>query len=30
MNEIKPEYLKHLKIHYVDKMNEVIDIAIEK
>lgn len=30
VNEIKPEYLKHLKIHYVDKMNEVIDIAIEK
>lgn len=30
VNEIKPEYLKHLKIHYVDRMNEVIDIAIEK
>ncbi len=28
IEEIKPEYLKGLTFHYVDKMSEVIDIAI--
>jgi ATP-dependent Lon protease len=28
IEEIKPEYLKGLKFHYVDKMSEVIEIAI--
>ena len=28
IDEIKPEYLKGLKFHYVDTMKEVIDIAI--
>ena len=30
INEIKPEYLKGLKFHYVDTMKEVIDIALLK
>lgn len=30
VNEIKPEYLKHLKINYVSRMSEVIDLAIEQ
>lgn len=29
VEEIKPEYLKNLKIHYVSRMSEVIKIAIE-
>ena len=28
IDEIKPEYLKGLKFHYVSKMNQVLDIAI--
>jgi len=28
IEEIKPEYVKGLKFHYVDKMSEVIEIAI--
>jgi ATP-dependent Lon protease len=28
IEEIKPEYLKGLKFHYVDKMSEVIEIAV--
>lgn len=28
VEDIKPEYLKHLKIHFVKTMREVIDIAI--
>lgn len=28
IDEIKPEYLKGLTFHYVDKMSEVLDIAI--
>jgi len=28
IEEIKPEYLKGMKFHYVDKMSEVIEIAI--
>lgn len=28
VEEIKKEYLKNLKIHYVNRMNEVIDIAL--
>lgn len=28
IEEINPEYLKGLTFHYVDKMSEVIDIAI--
>jgi ATP-dependent Lon protease len=28
IDEIKPEYLKGLKFHYVDKMSEVIEIAV--
>lgn len=30
VEDIKQEYLKNLKIHYVDKMSEVIKLAIEK
>lgn len=29
VEEIEPEYIKGLKIHYVDRMSEVIDIALE-
>lgn len=29
VNEIKPEYLKNLKINYVNRMSEVVDLAIE-
>lgn len=28
VEEIKKEYLKNLKVHYVNRMNEVIDIAL--
>lgn len=30
VEEIKKDYLKNLKVHYVNRMEEVIDIAIEK
>ncbi|MCJ7933755.1 MAG: endopeptidase La [Chryseobacterium sp.] len=30
VEEIKKDYLKNLKVHYVSRMEEVIDIAIEK
>ena len=30
IEEIKPEYLKGLKFHYVADMQEVIDIAVTK
>ena len=30
VEDIKSEYIKDLKIHYVDKMNEVIDLAVLK
>lgn len=30
VEEINPEYLKNLRIHFVTKMQEVIDLAIEK
>ncbi|WP_415324393.1 endopeptidase La [Chryseobacterium sp. MMS23-Vi53] len=30
VEEIKKDYLKNLKVHYVNKMEEVIEIAIEK
>ncbi|UZT96141.1 endopeptidase La [Chryseobacterium fluminis] len=30
VEEIKKDYLKDLKVHYVNKMEEVIEIAIEK
>lgn len=30
VEEIKQDYLKNLKVHYVSRMEEVIDIALEK
>jgi ATP-dependent Lon protease len=30
VEEIKKDYLKNLKVHYVNRMEDVIDIAIEK
>ena len=30
VEEIKQDYLKHLNIHYVNKMSEVLEIALEK
>jgi ATP-dependent Lon protease len=30
VEEIKKDYLKNLKVHYVNRMEEVVDIAIEK
>jgi len=30
IDEIKPDYLKGLKFHYVTKMDQVLDIAITK
>ena len=30
VEEIKKDYLKNLKVHYVSRMEEVIDIALEK
>ena len=30
VEEIKQDYLKNLKIHFVNSMSEVIDLAIEK
>ncbi len=30
IDEIKPEYLKGLKFHYVKEMSEVLDLAITK
>ena len=30
VEEIKKDYLKDLKVHYVNRMEEVIDIAIEE
>lgn len=30
VEEIKKDYLKNLKVHYVNRMEEVIDIAIDK
>lgn len=30
VEEIKKDYLKNLKVHYVNRMEEVIDIALEK
>lgn len=30
VEEIKKDYLKNLKVHYVSRMEEVIDVAIEK
>ncbi|WP_312074883.1 endopeptidase La [Chryseobacterium sp.] len=30
VEEIKQDYLKNLKVHYVNRMEEVIDIALEK
>ena len=30
IDEIKPEYLKGLKFHYVTNMDEVLDLAITK
>jgi ATP-dependent Lon protease len=30
VEEIKQDYLKNLKIHFVTKMSEVIDLALEK
>lgn len=29
VEEIKPDYLKNLKVHYVSRMGEVIDLALE-
>ncbi|WP_262149859.1 endopeptidase La [Chryseobacterium foetidum] len=30
VNEIKQDYIKNMKVHYVNRMEEVIDIALEK
>ena len=30
VEEIKQDYLKNIKIHFVNSMSEVIDLAIEK
>jgi ATP-dependent Lon protease len=30
VEEIKKDYLKNLNVHYVNRMEEVIEIAIEK
>ncbi|KQT22105.1 Lon protease [Chryseobacterium sp. Leaf404] len=30
VNEIKQDYIKTMKVHYVNRMEEVIDIALEK
>lgn len=30
VEEIKKDYLKNLKVHYVNRMEEVVDIALEK
>ena len=30
IEEINPEYIKNIQFHYVDKMNEVLEIALEK
>ena len=30
VQEIKQDYLKNLKINYVSRMSEVVDLAVEK
>ena len=30
IDDIEPDYLKGLKFHYVEKMRQVLDLALEK